>query len=74
MRDTLDKLTPGWPAKLNLAFDALLLIVAMAASMQGGFDPTSFASLGLVAIVSWLIGTALLRLYSPCSPRSNTDR
>lgn len=74
MRDTLDKLTPGWPAKLNLAFDLLLLVLAMTASMQGGFDAPSFASLALVGLVGWLIGTAVLRLYSPCSPRSKTDQ
>lgn len=74
MRDTLDKLTPGWPAKLNLAFDVVLLVLAMSASMQVGFDTPSFASLSLVAILGWLIGTAVLRLYSPCTPRSKTDQ
>ncbi|MCC7075419.1 MAG: sugar transferase [Deltaproteobacteria bacterium] len=74
MRDTLDKLTPGWPAKLNLACDVLLLVLAMAASMQGGFDAPAFASLALVGVVGWLIGTAVLRLYSPCTPRSKTDQ
>lgn len=74
MRDTLDKLTPGWPAKLNLAFDVLLLVLAMSLSMQGGFDTPSFTSLALVGVVGWLIGTAILRLYSPCTPRSKTDQ
>ena len=72
MNSSLDKLTPGWPAKMNLAFDLLVLFGACAVAMQGADDP-SYLTLGAVSILSWLFGAAVLRLYSPTTARTNGD-
>jgi exopolysaccharide biosynthesis polyprenyl glycosylphosphotransferase len=74
VKDTLDKLTPGWPAKLNLAFDLAVLVIASLLAMQSTVDDPAYSSLALMGIVGWLIGAAVLRLYSPHTPRGNGDQ
>lgn len=74
MNSTLDKLTPGWPAKANLAFDLIVLFGASALALQGPpLDDPSTLSLGFLGFLGWIFGAAVLRLYSPMTPRSNGD-
>lgn len=74
MNSSLDKLTPGWPAKANLAFDLVVLFGASALSLQGApLDEPAVLSLALVAFLGWLFGVAVLRLYSPATPRTHDD-
>ena len=72
MNSSLDKLTPGWPAKLNLAFDLAVLTGAGILALQGADDP-AYLTLGVVGILTFLLGAAVLRLYSPMTPRGNVD-
>jgi exopolysaccharide biosynthesis polyprenyl glycosylphosphotransferase len=74
MNSTLDKLTPGWPAKVNLAFDLVVLFVASGLALQAPpvDDPTTL-SMAFLGFLCWIFGAAVLRLYSPTTARSNTD-
>ena len=74
MNSTLDKLTPGWPAKVNLAFDLVILFIASGLALQAPpvDDPTTL-SMAFLGLISWVFGAAVLRLYSPTTARSNTD-
>lgn len=74
MNSTLDKLTPGWPAKANLAFDLAVLAAACTIALQSA--PTLdalFLSIALAGMATWIVGAAVMRLYSPATPRSHGD-
>jgi exopolysaccharide biosynthesis polyprenyl glycosylphosphotransferase len=77
MVPTLDKLTPGWPAKVNLAFDLVLVLIASALALLGPVwepgDEPKYASLALLGVIAWVVGAAMLRLYSPATPRTHVD-
>ena len=78
MNTTLDKLTPGWPAKLNLSFDLLVIIGATLLALTGPAwgdpgDEPKYISLAFLGVLAWLVGAFILRLYSPATPRSHAD-
>ena len=75
MNGQLDKLAPGWPAKLNLAWDILVVFfssyVATIRVVQN--DPRYFSMMVFGAAL-WLFGAAVMRLYSPATPRTIADQ
>jgi exopolysaccharide biosynthesis polyprenyl glycosylphosphotransferase len=74
MNSMLDKLTPGWPAKANLAFDLVVLFGASALALQAPpLDDPSTLTLALLGFLAWIFGAAVLRLYSPMTPRTAGD-
>lgn len=78
MNTTLDKLTPGWPAKLNLAFDLFVIVAATVLALSGpswgpSTDEPKYASVAFLSIGMWLVGAFALRLYSPATPRTHAD-
>ena len=76
MNGRFDKIAPGLAAKLNFFFDeafgVLSLLLAIATDPPWVFD-SRVGLLSLVAALSWFVAAAILRLYSPCSPRTKAD-
>src|SRR5262245_40048806 len=75
MMNRFDTLTPGRAAKLNLATD-LCLVLFLVAVRDGQYylaSDTRPTALLLVAAITWLMLAAVLRLYSPCTPRGLFD-
>lgn len=71
----LDSLTPGWPAKLNALFDVAVVIVAgVLATHRVVLDDPRYYSMMVVGAAVFLLGAALLRLYSPATPRTVQDQ
>jgi exopolysaccharide biosynthesis polyprenyl glycosylphosphotransferase len=74
MNSKLDKLTPGISAKFNLLFDLVLVVLAchLAAGTSTlphpGVLPTA-----VVACCAWIFGAAIMRHYSPATPRGVLD-
>ena len=72
---SLDKLSPGWPSKLNVLYDAIVVIVgAWLATRTVVADDPRYTTLILVGAFTWLIGAGALRLYSPATPRTMQDQ
>jgi exopolysaccharide biosynthesis polyprenyl glycosylphosphotransferase len=71
----LDTLTPGWPAKLNMVFDLVVVVCgcALATLRVVEHDPR-YWTLMAVGAGAWLVGAASLRLYSPATPRTAQDQ
>ncbi len=75
MNDRLDKIAPGLTAKLNLFFDEVFAILAVLLAVTPT-HPLTDSHIALVCgavMLSWFVAAALLRLYSPCTPRTNAD-
>lgn len=71
----LDHLTPGWPAKLNLAFDLVVVVFAcFIATRRVLFDDPRYVTMMLVAAGFWVVGASVLRLYAPATPRKIEDQ
>lgn len=75
MTQKFDKLVPGRAAKLNLLADVLLVAFIIALrDGQSAFEADARPlTLIFVGIASWIFASAAVRLYSPCTPRSNLD-
>lgn len=74
MNGTLDKITPGWPAKANLAFDLVVLLGGCGVALQTSpMDHPATLTTAAVGAVAWIVGAAVLRLYSPATPRTHGD-
>jgi exopolysaccharide biosynthesis polyprenyl glycosylphosphotransferase len=79
VNNSLDKLTPGWPAKLNIAFDLAVVVLATLLALTGpawgpsADEPKYYLSLASLGLGGWLIGAFILRLYSPATPRTHAD-
>jgi exopolysaccharide biosynthesis polyprenyl glycosylphosphotransferase len=74
MNSKLDKLTPGIAAKLNLVFDLILVALALhLATKETPFFTPGVLSLLLVAAIVWVFGAAVMRHYSPATPRGVLD-
>jgi exopolysaccharide biosynthesis polyprenyl glycosylphosphotransferase len=74
MNSKLDKLTPGIAAKFNLLFD--LILVALACHLAAGavtLPAPPVLPTALVAGIAWVFGAAILRHYSPATPRGVLD-
>ncbi len=75
MNGRLDKIAPGLAAKLNLLFDEAfaLLFVLLSAARGGVVLDGRVLILSAVIAGGWFFAAAVLRLYSPCTPRSRAD-
>lgn len=75
MYERFDKLAPGVPAKMNLALDAV--VVALVLLTTWGWQPPAPMQDALaicgIAVIVWFCSAAVLRLYSPCTPRGEMD-
>lgn len=71
----LDQLTPGWPAKLNVVYDAIVVVMGvwLATRTVVANDPR-YTTLIVVGATTWLVGAGVLRLYSPATPRTAQDQ
>ncbi|MDP2343825.1 MAG: sugar transferase [Deltaproteobacteria bacterium] len=71
----LDKLTPGWPAKLNVLYDVLVVLMGcFLATLRVVVDDPRYYTLMMVGAAFWLVGAGALRLYSPATPRTIQDQ
>jgi len=71
----LDKLTPGWPGKVNVLFDAIVVVIGawLATFRQVAGDPR-YTTIILVGVATWLVGAGALRLYAPATKRTIQDQ
>lgn len=75
MTGQLDKLTPGWPGKLNVLFDTLVVLMgAFLATARVVWDDPRYTTLAIVGAGTWLVGAGALRLYAPATPRTIQDQ
>ena len=75
MKARLDSLSPGWPAKLNVLYD--LLVVAAGCVLGTArvvVNDPRYLALTMVGAAVWLVGAGSLRLYSPATPRTMQDQ
>ena len=71
----LDKLTPGWSAKLNVLFDVVVVLLGcFLATLRVVIDDPRYYTLMVVGVGVWLVGAGALRLYSPATPRMIQDQ
>lgn len=71
----LDSLSPGWPAKLNVAYDLLVVLLGcFLATFRVVLSDPRYYSMMLVGASFWLVGAGALRLYSPATPRTIQDQ
>ena len=75
MYERFDRIVPGLAAKANFIIDIILvmLVLSMATSGSNRVAGLAFWLTGLLAIASWILSATILRLYSPCTPRSWID-
>lgn len=75
MNDRFDRIAPGKLAKLNLTLDILLCVLILLYTCHlpeiGAVE--AFVSLAALGASSWIVITVILRLYSPCTPRTRLD-
>jgi exopolysaccharide biosynthesis polyprenyl glycosylphosphotransferase len=71
----LDSLSPGWPAKLNVLYDVVVVLVGcFLATLRVVVDDPRYLTLMAVGAGTWLVGAGSLRLYSPATPRTAQDQ
>jgi exopolysaccharide biosynthesis polyprenyl glycosylphosphotransferase len=71
----LDSLSPGWPAKLNVLYDVVVVLVGcFLATLRVVVDDPRYLTLMAVGAGAWLVGAGSLRLYSPATPRTAQDQ
>ena len=71
----LDNLTPGWPGKLNVVYDLVVVVAAaFLATARVVADDPRYATIIFVGAVAWAFGAGALRLYSPATPRTAQDQ
>jgi exopolysaccharide biosynthesis polyprenyl glycosylphosphotransferase len=71
----LDSLSPGWPAKLNVLYDVVVVLVGcFLATLRVVVDDPRYLTLMAVGGSVWLVGAGMLRLYSPATPRTAQDQ
>ena len=75
MTGKFDKLLPGLHNKLHLVADLLLLSMSVLLTVQVNGQRGALAAflLLLVAMGTWLLTSAVLRIYSPLTPRRLWD-
>ncbi len=75
MHGRLDQIVPGLLAKLRFAFDEIFLAFAIIITALGGQNASDARVTGLIfaGTFGWFCAAALLRLYSPCTPRTKAD-
>ncbi len=75
MNARLDSLSPGWPAKLNVLYDVVVVLVGcFLATLRVVVDDPRYLTLMAVGAGTWLVGAGSLRLYSPATPRTAQDQ
>lgn len=75
MSARLDSLSPGWPAKLNVLYDVVIVLVGcFLATLRVVIDDPRYLTLMAVGAGTWLVGAGSLRLYSPATPRTAQDQ
>ena len=75
MYERFDRIAPGSAAKTNLVIDIVLVLVVLVIA-SGGFGrvlDATYSLTGALAVSAWILSTTLLRLYSPCTPRTRGD-
>jgi exopolysaccharide biosynthesis polyprenyl glycosylphosphotransferase len=70
MNGRFDKIAPGLPAKVGLLIDAILVCGALWLIVP---QPSLLFSTATPAVLAWFFAAAILRLYSPCTPRRELD-
>lgn len=71
----LDSLSPGWPAKLNVLYDVIVVLVGcVLATLRVVLDDPRYYTMMVVGAAFWLVGAGALRLYSPATPRTIQDQ
>ena len=71
----LDSLSPGWPAKLNVLYDVIIVVVGcILATLRVVLDDPRYYTMIVVGAAFWLVGAGALRLYSPATPRTTQDQ
>jgi exopolysaccharide biosynthesis polyprenyl glycosylphosphotransferase len=71
----LDKLTPGWTGKLNVVYDVIVVVIgAFLATARVVWDDPRYTTLAVVGAGTWLVGSVVLRLYAPATPRTMQDQ
>lgn len=71
----LDKLTPGWPGKLNVLYDMIVVVLAVfLATLRVVVDDPRYLTIVVVGAATWAVGAGALRLYSPATPRTTQDQ
>ena len=75
MYDRFDRIAPGLVAKANLLIDIILVLVvlAVASSGSGPVLGVTYALTAALAVLAWIVSATVLRLYSPCTPRTWID-
>jgi exopolysaccharide biosynthesis polyprenyl glycosylphosphotransferase len=71
----LDKLAPGVHSKLTLVVDLAIVVCALLASIDWTLPYAGSHAWGLaiLGLASWGVGGAVVRLYSPYTPRRASD-
>lgn len=75
MNSMLDKLAPGRNAKITFLVDVVLMLAVLAASMDWStaFIGWTYVGLATAGVAAWGVAIAILRLYSPYTPRRVLD-
>ncbi len=69
----LDHLTPCVTGKLCFLFDLAVVVVAVFAAAGEDWLTGAGEALATIAVVSWVLGATVLRLYAPYTPRGPAD-
>lgn len=75
MNDRLYRIVPGLSAKLQMGVDLLLVAfcIPFILNVSGAISQSNAIGLVALGLLAWLIAAAVVRLYSPCTPRSELD-
>ncbi len=75
MYDRFDRIAPGLTAKINLLIDVVLVLALLAVASPAirQVSGLAYAVIGTLAVMAWLLSATVVRLYSPCTPRTRMD-
>lgn len=73
MNETFDKIAPGIHNKLHLLVDLSLAAIGVLLAMPTDHHSSHWAILCAAAALAWMLAAALMRLYSPSTPRRTVD-
>jgi exopolysaccharide biosynthesis polyprenyl glycosylphosphotransferase len=75
MRNNFDKIVPGSMGKIHLCADVCGVVFAVYVSVVPKISiyTARAAGVAITACLAWLLVASVVRLYSPCSPRSMWD-
>jgi exopolysaccharide biosynthesis polyprenyl glycosylphosphotransferase len=75
MNGRFDKIAPGLAAKLNLLLDELLAVLSLllVSTVHAQLHDQRLSVITITVVAGWFLAAGLLRLYSPCTPRTKAD-